>query len=149
MPAFATRLGPLALCAALLLAAASAAAEKREVFTRCTGEMVTKTLAELGYASSSLEENAYRFEADGTKFVLFNKSEDVQLYAVWDADGTTLERLNEFNRDKRWVKAYLDDEGDPVIEADLDFEGGVTQDAFERFILLFVQMAQLYEEHLE
>lgn len=143
------RIAIAAACAALLLSAGEAAAEKREVVTRCTNAMVEKTLKTLGYAFTTLEDDTFRFTADGYTMLLFNKTDDVQLYAVWAGDGTTLERVNEFNKQKRWVKAYLDEDSDPVIEADLDFEGGVTQDAFERFILLFVQMAHLYADHLE
>jgi Putative bacterial sensory transduction regulator len=141
-------LTPLAIAAGLVISASHAAAEPREVFTRCTNRMIEKTLKAMGYAFTELENDAYRFDVDGMRIVIFNKSEDIQLYAGWDLDGTTLNRVNEFNREKRWAKAYLDDDGDPVIEADLDFEGGVTQDSFERFIKLFVQVAALYAEHL-
>lgn len=50
----------------------------------------------------------------------------IQFYMGYsDAKGTTLERLNEWNRDRRFARAYRDDEGDPVLEmdVDLDFEG--------------------------
>ena len=149
MPTSRSRLALLTLAVGLVVNANSATAESREVFTTCSNRMIENTLKGMGHTFTELENNAYRFEVDGFKIVIFNKSEDVQLYAGWDLDGTTLNRVNEFNREKRWAKAYLDDEGDPVIEADLDFEGGVTQDSFERFIKLFVQMANLYAERLE
>ncbi|HHI70804.1 MAG TPA: YbjN domain-containing protein [Rhodobacteraceae bacterium] len=40
-------------------------------------------------------------------------------------NGISALKINEWNREKRFVKAYIDDEGDPFIEMDinLDFEG--------------------------
>ncbi|MCK4712312.1 MAG: YbjN domain-containing protein [Marinosulfonomonas sp.] len=40
-------------------------------------------------------------------------------------DGMSALKINEWNREKRFAKAYIDDEGDPFLEMDvnLDFEG--------------------------
>ncbi|AFV77230.1 hypothetical protein Theos_2239 (plasmid) [Thermus oshimai JL-2] len=53
----------------------------------------------------------------------------------------SLERINAWNRERRFSRAYLDEEGDPVLEADLDLEGGVA----DRAILAFID---LFEENL-
>lgn len=42
-------------------------------------------------------------------------------YAKDDEKPVTLEAINTFNRDHRWVRAYLDKDGDPVLEQDLLF----------------------------
>ncbi|MFB9069157.1 YbjN domain-containing protein [Pseudofulvimonas gallinarii] len=39
----------------------------------------------------------------------------------------THETVNQFDTEKRFGRAYLDRDGDPVLEADLDLEGGVTE----------------------
>ena len=39
-----------------------------------------------------------------------------------DAKDVTLEKLNKWNKDKRFARAYRDDEGDPVLEMDVDLE---------------------------
>lgn len=39
-----------------------------------------------------------------------------------DAKDTTLEKLNEWNRTKRFARAYIDKEGDPVLEMDVDVD---------------------------
>lgn len=41
-----------------------------------------------------------------------------------DAKEVTLERLNEWNRDKRFARAYRDNEGDPVLAMDVDLDFG-------------------------
>ena len=40
-------------------------------------------------------------------------------------NGISALKINEWNRDKRFAKAYIDDEGDPFLEMDinLDFDG--------------------------
>jgi hypothetical protein len=138
---------PAALALTLWIAAAPSDADTRKVVTRCTNSMFEDTVKELRYEFSVIADDTYRFEADGLKVVFINKKLDVQLYAVWDED-VSIEHVNQFNQQMRFIRAYLDEDGDPVLEADLDFEGGVTQDSFERFIRLFVQLAESYSEHL-
>lgn len=68
-----------------------------------------------------------------TKFsVYFYGCEDndncssIMLKAGYDLDnGISSLKINEWNREKRFAKAYIDDEGDPFLEMDvnLDFEG--------------------------
>ncbi|QKG71673.1 YbjN domain-containing protein [Erythrobacter mangrovi] len=41
-----------------------------------------------------------------------------------DAKDTTLDELNEWNRTKRFARAYRDNEGDPVLEMDVDLDFG-------------------------
>ena len=49
--------------------------------------------------------------------------EDVMIQSAYDMakDAVTLKMINDFNRDNRWARAYLDKEDDPVIESDLVF----------------------------
>ncbi len=39
-----------------------------------------------------------------------------------DADAVPLERLNQWNKEKRFARAYRDDEGDPILEMDVDVD---------------------------
>lgn len=70
---------------------------------------------------------------NGLKFlVLFMNCDDnnancttLQYYMGFsDAKGTTLDKLNQWNKDKRFARAYRDDEGDPVLEMDVDLDFG-------------------------
>ena len=51
--------------------------------------------------------------------------EDIMVQSAYDMDkdGVALEKINDFNRDNRWARAYLDKDRDPVIESDLMFVG--------------------------
>lgn len=47
----------------------------------------------------------------------------VQFYAGYSVDAPfQLEYINNWNRDNRFGRAYLDDSGDPVLEMDLDLD---------------------------
>ena len=47
----------------------------------------------------------------------------IQYYMGYsDAKETSLEKLNAWNRDHRFARAYRDNEGDPVLEMDLDLD---------------------------
>ena len=52
-----------------------------------------------------------------------------------DAKDVTLERLNQWNKEKRFARAYKDDAGDPVLEmdVDLDFQGIPRENVGETF----------------
>lgn len=56
--------------------------------------------------------------------------------AAFDLDkGSTKDLMNKWNQEKRYTKAYLDDENDPVIDMDLYLgDGGVTIDNFRFWI---------------
>lgn len=50
----------------------------------------------------------------------------------------TIWTVNGYNQDKRFSRAFLDEDGDPIIEADLDVQGGVTDEIIKRFLLRFM-----------
>ena len=71
----------------------------------------------------------------------------IQFYASFKKK-TTLGRINEWNASKRYTRAYLDKEGDPVLEADLDLEGGVSYGALAEFIKTWVTSVKLFTQHI-
>ena len=53
----------------------------------------------------------------------------IQFRAAWNAPGAySMRDMNEWNRDRRFAKAYLDDDGDPTLEMDVNLDFGVTRD---------------------
>jgi Putative bacterial sensory transduction regulator len=66
--------------------------------------------------------------ASGAKFTIYfygceknQKCTEIQFYAGW-SDKLTLERINAWNAEHRFGRAYLDDKGEVNIEYDLNFE---------------------------
>lgn len=53
--------------------------------------------------------------------------------------GLGLEVLNAWNRDRRFSRAFLDEEGTAWVESDLDLTGGVSLGAVRAFLDLFAE----------
>lgn len=95
---------------------------------------------------------------DGRKFlILFYNCDEAQencrtlqfYFGFNDAKDTTLERINDWNRTKRFTRAYRDDEGDPVLEMDLDTDpDGVSQAWFHEQLATWRTQMNAYREHI-
>jgi hypothetical protein len=56
----------------------------------------------------------------------------VQFRAWWNSEGAhTVEMMNQWNRDRRFSDAYLDNRGNATIEFDVNLAGGVTAVNFD------------------
>jgi hypothetical protein len=81
-----------------------------------------------------------RVTGDGYDYSIFTYGCDdkdkncksVQFYAAFNPKTSpTLEAMNGYARDNRWGRIYLDKEGDPAIEFDVDLEqGGMSEALF-------------------
>ncbi len=72
---------------------------------------------------------------------------DVRLISIIEMEGsqdTKLLRVNNWNKEKRFSKAYVDDDGDIVFEHDVDFEKGITQEQLKQSIRTFSLLAFLF-----
>ncbi len=72
---------------------------------------------------------------------------DVRLISIIEMEGsqdTKLLRVNNWNKEKRFSKAYVDDDGDIVFEHDVDFEKGITQEQLRQSIRTFSLLAFLF-----
>lgn len=52
----------------------------------------------------------------------------------------TLKAVNNFNRENRWARVYLDEDNEPTIELDIDGVGGITEGALTRQIMAYLEM---------
>lgn len=68
----------------------------------------------------------------------------IQFYAGYTDSKMTVETLNEWNRTKRFGRAYIDSVGDPVVEMDINMVGGLSRTAFEDDLSLFRQVTQQF-----
>ena len=60
-----------------------------------------------------------------------NRCASVQFSAGFDLNqGMTAGKINEWNRDKRYLKAYVDSEGDPYVQFDVNTSPGRTWTGF-------------------
>lgn len=74
----------------------------------------------------------------------------VQFYMGFDnAKHTPLERLNEWNKTKRFGRAYRDDAGDMVMEMDVDMDfGGMSRQQFLEYVSIWKTLMDQYQAHL-
>lgn len=97
--------------------------------------------------------------SSGTKFGVFFYNctnhlncATVQFHAAFDmppGKAPSLERINSWNRSQRFGRAYLDKEGDPAIEMDLDLDdGGMSQALFVDNLEFWVSVLARFEKEI-
>ncbi len=94
-------------------------------------DQVYKLMHDEGYAVEKTEKGFVQWKIEGTKTLMFvtKDSKSIQFYVSFSDGNATLEKVNAWNSTKRYSRSYLDDDGDPCLELelDLDLEGGVTE----------------------
>ena len=75
---------------------------------------------------------------EGEKYKVFfymceenQNCKDIQFWAGWTGTDVTIEDVNEWNAEKRFGKAFIDDEGDPILTYVVNLNGGVSYDNLE------------------
>lgn len=97
-----------------------------------------------------INDNAVRFEREGSPFLLYRFDDgDLQLYYGVTGVTADLELINAWNRDHRLSRAYVDAEGDYVLESDLLADEGVTQDQLDHFIEVFFMLKAEFVDHID
>jgi hypothetical protein len=64
------------------------------------------------------------------------------------ASGSSLDAVQQWNADKRFASAYLDDESDPFLQMDINTEGGITQQNFEHSFGLWQSLKGEFEQFI-
>lgn len=101
---------------------------------------LVELLKELGYSSVTVKDaGKITFKMEGMNVVLFNLKGTLQLYVGVSGAPTDLEKINKWNTNKRFSRAYLDKDRDPVLESDLVVSDGTTREALSGFIQLYGQ----------
>lgn len=74
----------------------------------------------------------------------------LQFYTGFSDVKTTLQKINDWNRDQRWARAYLDKTNDPVIEMDVNMDfGGTSNELFYDNLATFIGTIPLFRDHLK
>jgi len=82
-----------------------------------------------GWAVTMREGWFIEWRIDGYKSQIFlgDDGRSLQFHAGFTDGQATLSLVNEWNRAMRYSKSYLDDDGDPHLELDLDCSGGISE----------------------
>jgi hypothetical protein len=107
-------------------------------------------LAKEGLVPERAKETVIRVKMDQIRVLFFvsDSKENIQAYAGFESDDTSLKKINRWNADKRFSRAYLDDDDDPVIELDLDLEGGITTERLLDFITTVRVSVSQFRKHI-
>lgn len=106
---------------------------------------LARVLKSEGYGSIKVNDDHVRFKANGRTFGLYLYDDgDLQMYFGIAGVSLTAENLNEWNKNYRLSRAYLDDEGDPVLEADLLANAGINSEIIIEFVKVFVDSSAQY-----
>lgn len=113
------------------------------VLRRVTNEDLEALLNELGLEHTQFQKNGYVVKAHDIKHVLVNHGRNLQFWVGFTAQPQP-GVINEWNKRRRFSRAYLDDEGNAVLESDMDLEGGVTTGAIREFLKTFLVSVENY-----
>lgn len=89
-----------------------------------------------GYAVELHEAGFVQWKIEGYRCQVFvaENSEAVQFHISFGDGNATLKKINLWNATKRFSRTYLDDDGDPHLELDLDLAGGVTEGRIKDYL---------------
>lgn len=141
------------------LCATSAAQAQQFVFSELSDPHFRRVLRGMGYDEIEILE-----ETDDTCSMLvvindwnvvitnYQGSGSVRMFAIFTNDDgiteETLEMANNWNRDRRFSKVLLDDDGDWIIESDFDVASGITQEQLEAWIDVWVVRLNDFADYL-
>ncbi|CAI8161242.1 YbjN domain-containing protein [Pseudidiomarina mangrovi] len=99
------------------------------VITTTSTEQMEQLLKSQGYAYTIDEDGDLVWMHDGYKSIVLISREknNLMFKAVFTDGGGNLETVNQWNQNVRYSRSYMSDDGDTVLELDLDLDGGVTE----------------------
>ena len=74
---------------------------------------------------------------------------DLQLYFGLTGYTLTIADMNDWNREHRLTRAYLDGDNDPVLEADLLANAGYSDAQLIEFVAVFDQLARQFRGFID
>jgi hypothetical protein len=128
-----------------LLAVAAPFQKPDDVMEQITTTQIESLLKELELKYTTGKDNegkdSYTLDVGGLKVTLFlyggeeKSAESLSLSTAWDLENWMgMEKVNEWNMERRWTKAWLDNEKDPFLDSSFDFAGGTTMGGVKNWI---------------
>lgn len=123
-------------------------AEQGEIIKELSVANAERILEALKLEYSEVRPGLYNFKMAGYNVRFLNNGKNLKFYASFTRK-VTFGRINEWNMTKRYSRAYLDKDGDPTLEADLDIEGGVSYGAIAEFFKTWLISVKLFAQHID
>lgn len=149
-----------AISTVLLAASLCAASVQAAPLVDATDPEVLLELAK-GYGSATLKEDDYGDplivgRVEGNKYSIFfygcednRDCDDILFSAAWSGYDITMRDMNDWNNEKRYGKAYLDNDGDPALELVANLKYGVSRRNLDDTIDWWALTMQEFEEYID
>ncbi len=112
-------------------------------------ELIGILIADGYSAIEKLKDGVIKVKVDGSTYLLLNDEDgDLQAYFAISDAVISYRDINEWNKSKRFSRAYLDDDDDPVLEADLLADGGLSEKHVTEFFGIFLQSVRAFVDFL-
>ncbi|MEM9057864.1 MAG: YbjN domain-containing protein [Pseudomonadota bacterium] len=137
-----------ALATALLAAPGISLADLR--FQQFDDQQLELILEQEGYKDVQIvKQGLLHFDAYDTTYALYRYADgDLQLYLGLTGVYVSYLDINEWNATRRLSRSYLDDAGDPVIEADLLLDDSQTAGSVRDFVRVFLVSAEHFKRFI-
>ena len=112
-------------------------------------QLVTMLKAEGFRRVEVVEPTVIEITIDGLDYYLFVYDDgDLQLwFGLTDYD-VGIDDMNEWNRTRRLTRAYIDDENDPILEADLLANAGYTAKQLSEWVSVFDGISRAFRDYV-
>ena len=133
-----------------ILSAVARPAAAQDIMSSVSGKKMESILAGMSIEFTKKSDTSWRLDLDGKTALLImgNDNTDAQLYIAFGDVTVTAKQMNDWNASHRFGRAYADDDQNPVLESDLDFAGGVTEDIIVAWVKLFGAQIKSYIKFL-
>ena len=134
----------------LVMVSAARPVAAQEIMSSVSAKHMESILKSMDLEFEKRSDTSWRVDLDGKKVLLImgNDNTDAQLYIGFGDTQVNAKQMNQWNADHRFGRAYADDDGNPVLESDLDFAGGVTDDIIKAWIKLYAAQVKSYIKFL-
>ena len=121
-----------------------------KILNSITRDELFDVLAREGYVPEKRKERSISTKMNqiNVLFIVSESQKSILACAGFKSDDTSFAKVNQWNADKGFSRAYLDDDDDPVIELDLDLDGGITEDRLIDFITTVRILVTKFREHI-
>lgn len=120
------------------------AADQQQVIERITSADMKSLLHAEGFVGVTIDEDDdLLVKMNGFTIIVFVRGNDYRMiqYRFFITESSaTVDDMNRWNAEKLFARAYIDSDGDPVLEMDVDLEGGVTIARIKDSIRTFSQL---------
>ena len=140
-----------ALCFALLISAKAAAATSARIFELMPANEFKRILADLNLTGEIDKDGDVTVKLENhTVLVLIGSYQGQVIQFRYSSTAkATLRQINDWNIKRKFCKAYLDNDGEPALDMDLDLEGGVTEARIKDAIKTYSELVGMFIQHLK